>query len=281
MRKRPVSHSAEVPPTALLTATVPASRAPLRAQSGLLLAILVTATCASDGTGPQPDEIVPPAPEALSVLFIGNSLTYTNDLPAMLSALLEDGGHGPVDVRASAFPNYGLQDHWVTSVTRDAIAVGGWDYVALQQGPSATEGRPSLLEYAARFDQEIRNAGGQTALYMVWPSSARAFDFDGVSDSYATAADNVSGVLFAAGEAWRAAWRVDESLLLYGGDGFHPSVLGTYLAALAIYQRITGATERDVPAQIRRGSDVVTIDEALADLLFAAAVEANGLFPDL
>ncbi|MDH3224200.1 MAG: hypothetical protein OEO23_10835, partial [Gemmatimonadota bacterium] len=60
-----------------------------------------------------------------------------------------------------------------------------------------------------------------------------------------TAAANVDGTLFPAGEAWRAAWRVDESLGLYGGDGFHPSVLGSYLAALTIYQRIDGAVDRN------------------------------------
>ncbi len=244
---------------------------------GLIAA--VTATCGNNVSGPDLATFQPPVPEALSLLFVGNSLTYTNDLPAMVAALLEDGGHGPVDVRASAYPNYGLQDHWVTPASRGAIDAGGWDYVVLQQGPSATEGRPSLLEYTALFDAEIRAGGAQTALYMVWPSTARSFDFDGVSDSYATAAASVGGTLFPAGEAWRAAWRVDETLALYGGDGFHPSVLGSYLAALAIYQRIDGAEERNVPPRIRRGTDVIPLDEGLADALFAAAVEANGAFP--
>lgn len=247
----------------------------------LALAALVTATCGSDSVTPDPPDILPPAPEALSILFVGNSLTYTNDLPAMVAALLEDGGHGPVDVRASAYPNYGLQDHWVTPVTRDAIAAGGWDFVALQQGPSATEGRPSLLEYSDLFAGEIRAVGAEIALYMVWPSSVRSFDFDGVSDSYATAASNVDGVLFPAGEAWRAAWSEDSSLPLYGGDGFHPSALGSFLAALTIYQRITEAPVRDVPAQIRRGTDVIPLEDELADALFAAAAAANALFPDL
>lgn len=243
------------------------------------LIAVVTATCGNNGADPALQEFEPPAPEALSLLLVGNSLTYTNDLPAMVASLLQDGGHAPVDVRASAYPNYGLQDHWVTPATRDAIEAGGWDFVVLQQGPSATEGRPSLLEYVALFDAEIRGGGAETALYMVWPSTARSFDFDGVSDSYATAAAAVGGTLFPAGEAWRAAWRVDENLPFYGGDGFHPSVLGSYLAALTIYQRIDGGEERNVPAQIRRGSDVIPLDEGLADALFAAAVEANRAFP--
>ena len=32
-----------------------------------------------------------------------------------------------------------------------------------------------------------------------------------------------------------AAWRQDPGLRLYGSDGFHPTVLGSYLAALVIY----------------------------------------------
>jgi len=76
---------------------------------------------------------------------------------------------------------------------------------------------------------------------MVWPSEARSFDFPGVSSSYADAADLVGGLLFPAGEAWLDAWADDEALGLYGPDRFHPSPLGTYLAALVMYEQLTGA----------------------------------------
>ncbi|MCH8125145.1 hypothetical protein IIC38_04175 [candidate division KSB1 bacterium] len=36
-----------------------------------------------------------------------------------------------------------------------------------------------------------RAVKAQTALYMVWPAASRFFDFDGVSDSYKTAAEGV------------------------------------------------------------------------------------------
>ena len=231
---------------------------------------LLLVTCGSDVTAPPE--------EAVSVLMVGNSLTYWNDMPQMLQALLEAGGHGPALVRSSSFPNYGLQDHWVDDRTRDQLDVGGWDYVVLQQGPSATEGRPSLLEYSERFADVIRQGGATPALYMVWPATARSFDFDGVSESYQMAAARVQGVLFPAGESWRAAWRRDDSLALYGPDGFHPSALGSYLAALTMYQRMTGVRTRDVPAEIRTEQGAIPINEALADLLFDAALEANGMF---
>ena len=213
-----------------------------------------------------------PAAGEVAILFVGNSLTYTNGLPLMLEKLLDEHG-SPTYVESVAFPNYGLPDHWSDGTALGRIASGGWDVVILQQGPSATEGRPYLLDFSESFAERIRATGGRPALYMVWPASSRSFDFDGVSDSYETAAELVDGLLFPAGEAWRAAWRADPELALYGADGFHPSVLGTYLAAVVMYQQLSGNDPRDLPATIPGTSGVV--DSATMDILHQAAVEAN------
>ncbi len=216
-------------------------------------------------------------PDSLRVLFIGNSLTYTNDLPGMLQKLLE---HAEIDavVESIALPDYGLQDHWANPDTVQRIAEGNWDVVALQQGPSATEGRPSLLEYSKMFNDFITQANGRTAMYMVWPWKSRSFDFDGVSESYRMAAEQIDGLLFPAGEAWRAAWRKDPNLGLYGPDDFHPSELGTYLAALVMYEQLAKKDPRQLPAMIPTTSGERPIAENVATLLQDAAVEANKEF---
>jgi len=121
-----------------------------------------------------------------------------------------------------------------------AIRRGGWSVVVLQQGPSALdESRVLLIDYTKRFAAEIERVGARPALYMVWPSRARSFDFERVSASYAAAAKAVGGVLLPAGDAWRKAWRLDAGLALYGPDDFHPSRLGSALAALVIYRRLS------------------------------------------
>ena len=138
----------------------------------------------------------------------------------------------------------------------------------LQQGPSALpESQVLLREYTRRFDEDAKRVGARTGLYMVWPSAARRRDFDGVRASYEAAAKDVGGVLFPVGEAWRAAWRRDETLELYDGDGFHPSRLATYLAALVIYQRLSGRSPIGLPAM------VTTVSRAA--LLQSVAVEVN------
>jgi hypothetical protein len=174
------------------------------------------------------------------VLFIGNSLTYANDLPASVCALARSAGREAI-CESVARPDYGLEEHWNDGEARRVIA-RGWDVVVLQQGPSALpESRRLLIAYARRFDAAIKKAGARTAFYMVWPSRARRGDFASVSQSYRAAAKDVKAELMPAGDAWRAAWAVDAELQLYGPDGFHPSPIGSYLAALVIYEQIFAA----------------------------------------
>jgi len=239
-----------------------------------LLALLLAITsgrCGDSGTGVPPEE-------ALSVLFIGNSLTYTNDLPAILETLLESADVGPLHIRSVAYANFGLEDHWANGTAQATIRLGGWDVVVLQQGPSATEGRPSLLSYSAKYAAIADSIGARTALYMVWPSSNRLFDFDGVSDSYATAARNVGGLLFPAGEAWRAAWARDSTLELYGSDGFHPSITGTYLAALVMFEQLAGRTPVGLSGSFSWSGLHLQFTTEQARLLQEAAAEANAAF---
>ena len=185
-------------------------------------------------------------PDPTRILFIGNSLTYTNDLPSMVCAMARSTGKAAT-CESVAKPDYGLEEHWNDREARRAIA-RGWDLVVLQQGPSSLpESRRILIDYTRRFDAEIKKAGARTALFMVWPSLARRGDFPGVSQSYAAAAKDVNGLLLPAGDAWRAAWAVDSKLPLYGPDGFHPSEMGTYLSALVIYEQIFATAPPALP----------------------------------
>ena len=218
-----------------------------RVAASLLAAIAFALPRPACGQSETPFE--PPGSDGeLRVLFLGNSLTYSNDLPGMLVFLLDDA-EIDATVASLAYPNFGLQDHWEVQDTHEVIAEG-WDVVVLQQGPSATEGRPSLIEFAERFAGPIRAAGGTPALYMVWPAEARSFDFQGVSQAYGAAADHVGGLLFPAGEAWLDAWELDEEIPLYSRDRFHPSPLGSYLAALVMYEQLSGADARELTSGI-------------------------------
>jgi len=188
-----------------------------------------------------------PAPAPTRILFVGNSLTYQNDLPGMVATLARAAGKLVV-CESIARPDYSLEDHWNSGEARTAIAAGRWDVVVLQQGPSALpESRRLLIDYTRRFDAEIKKAGARTALFMVWPSRQRRGDAEGVSQSYRAAAKSVAAVLLPVGDAWRDAWAIDAGLPLYAADNFHPSGAGTYLAALVVYRHLMGVAAPDTP----------------------------------
>jgi hypothetical protein len=185
----------------------------------------------------------------LRVLFIGNSLTAANDLPNIFATLATSGGYERPVTRMIAVGGFSLEDHWNRGDAQKAITEGKWDVVVLQQGPSALiESRQLLIAYARRFADAIRAAGARAALYMVWPSTQRQFDFAGVSNSYSAAARAVNGMLLPAGDAWRKVLREHRDIRLYSEDGLHPTFAGSYLAAVVIYRRLYDAAILDLPA---------------------------------
>ena len=174
----------------------------------------------------------------LRVLFVGNSLTETNDLPAVVASLAEAAGRS-VETGSVVSGGYSLEDHWNASDAPKEILTGDWDVVVLQQGPSALpQSQAHLKLWARRFAALAKRGGARAGLLTVWPESYRRSALGAVIASYRNAAKAAGAELFPAGDAWRRAWACDPSLALYGPDGFHPSRLGTYLAALVVYGRL-------------------------------------------
>jgi hypothetical protein len=221
---------------------MPKPRAPMRAPLAVVLLVSLCG-CANSSTP------LTPQAQAYQVLFIGNSLTYTNDLPATVGQLASSAGDS-IEVESVALPNLALIDH--VNGQSDAVEVirgQRWDYVVLQQGPSSLPvSRDTLILATKLLDPDIRASGGRTAELMVWPARENFAGFDQVRVSYQDAALAVNGLFLPGGEAWRTAWAADPSLQLYSGDGYHPSQLGSLLAALVVYEGITGRDAQTLPA---------------------------------
>ena len=193
-------------------------------------------------TGPEEARTPTLGDADLRVVFVGNSLTFVNDVPALVQALAEADGRSMAHLSLVA-GNFSLEDHWYAGapgILRELAA----DVVVLQQGPSSLpENRAHLIRWSQRFADVIREAGGEPALYMVWPSADRMSAFPEVWTSYRLAADSAGGAFVPAGQTWVEAWALDGTLPFYGDDGFHQSYLGALAAAETLY-----AVLFDVPA---------------------------------
>ena len=237
----------------------------LQAFHRLLVAILVLASAlparASAADAPR------------RLLFVGNSLTYTTDIPGRVANLAKAMGK-QVTVESVAFPSFSLEDHWNDGRALEAIRKG-WDVVVLQQGTSAhDEGRDQLVAYAKRFADPIRKAGAKPALYMVWPLADRPKDFNGTILAYRAAAEAVGGILIPAGEAWLRALSRQPRLKLYS-DAIHPSSFGSDLATLAIYLSLfpAGPTEF-TEAYVAKIASVLEIPDDRRDFFFDVVTRA-------
>jgi hypothetical protein len=210
----------------------------------LALAVSVAAFCCGGS--------VSAANTPLRVLFVGNSLTAANNLPALVHALAAVSAGPEIETAAIAPGGYALEDHWADGDAQRALESGDWDVVVMQQGPSSLpDSRTNLVEWSKKWADDARVHGVRPAILTVWPEQYRAsYAFADVIRSYRAAALESGSLLLPAGAAWRLALQKTPRLRLYGPDGFHPSPLGSYLAALVVYGGLTGHMPTALPAAL-------------------------------
>jgi hypothetical protein len=220
---------------------------------------------ACGGGGAAPAASGAPSGQGPAVLFIGNSLTSANGLPERSRRIAAAAG---LEIQTSAVTMDGasLLDHWEAGRARDAIRSRPWSAVVLQQGPSTLPAsREELTRLAGQFGEEIRRAGARPALLMVWPLPGQTPE--AVSASYRAAAQATGALLIPAGDAWVRARAADPQVELTGPDGFHPSPLGTELAAATVVCSLYPAV-RPVP--------VLPLPPGQRDVVTGAACEPGG-----
>jgi hypothetical protein len=242
---------------------------------GLTFGVMLVSTLACQNVAaPRPTS-------GLRVLFVGNSLTEANDLPGTVESIARSAG---VSVAVSSATGGGLAliDHLNGATNAEQqIKRGGWTTIVLQQGPTTTGlCRDSLVLWSQMFARLADGVHADVALFMTWPAlGVSPGGFDEVRLSYQQAAYATQGIFLPAGEAWRSAMRLDASIAPFGPDNFHPSPIGTYLAALTIFERLAGVDVRTLAPTAFVGPLPLPLPEATVRLLQNAAHDANTRYP--
>jgi hypothetical protein len=176
--------------------------------------------------------------KSVNILFVGNSLTYSNNLPLLVEALAKKNGH-KIKTEMLAFPNYALEDHWNDGRLQTLISSNQFSHVVVQQGPSSqTDGKEMLLSYGAKIKSLCEKHQAKLAFYMVWPSKANYNTYDGVIANYLLAAEQTNSLVCPVGKAWKEHFDSTNNFSYYGPDNFHPSPEGSQVAAQIIYDVI-------------------------------------------
>ena len=193
-----------------------------------------------------------------SVLFIGNSYTYVNNLPQLVEQLAL--ANGDTLIYDSYAPGgYTFNNHFYDPNCKIKIYSKHWDFVVLQaqsQEPSFSPAQVNAqtLPYAIKLDSLIKDnyTCSKTVFYETWgrkfgdasncPAYPPVCTYTGMQNrlkqSYTLFANLTSGIVAPAGEAFRASVTQSPSLELYQSDQSHPSLEGSYLIASVFYETL-------------------------------------------
>jgi hypothetical protein len=224
------------------------------------------------------------------VLFIGNSYTYVNDLPALLSNAAQSTGDSVI-YDSNCIGGYTFQLHSTNATTLQKIAQGNFDFVVLQeqsQLPSfpISQVQSSVYPYAKTLDSliNVANPCTETVFYMTWgrkngdasncPNWPPICTYSGMDSllrmRYENMANTNSAIVSPVGAVWRYIRNNFSAIELYSADESHPSLAGSYAAACTFYSivfrkdptAITFASTLDSTdaANIRNAAKLVAYD---------------------
>jgi hypothetical protein len=112
--------------------------------------------------------------DSLSVLFIGNSYTYVNDLPTLFLNVTQSlGDNATIDSKSNG--GYTFQNHLTDPLTHTKIGSQAWDYVVIQgqsQEPSFPYDQVNIntLPPAVQLADSVyaNNYCSQVMYFMTW-----------------------------------------------------------------------------------------------------------------
>ena len=224
------------------------------------------------------------------VLFLGNSYTYVNNLPAILESLARNTGDSLFHDQNTP-GGYTLSGHSTNPTSIALIKQGSWDYVVLQeqsQKPSwpMSQVITEVFPYAKILSNTIvqHNSCGKPLFFMTWgrkngdagncaswPPVCTYAGMDSLLNlRYRMMADSNDAYVSPVGAVWHYIRDNHPSIELYSGDGSHPSPNGSYAAACTFYSLVfqkdpslitdNNGLDPIVAANIRAASKIVAFD---------------------
>ena len=195
-----------------------------------------------------------PATAQERVLFVGNSLTFSNDMPTLFEQIATEKGHR-VEVRSHTVGGAGLAQMLPSEEVARLVGDGRWDKVVLQPGTGESAGQSlstaATARVISRFVETLHATSPDAKVYLYEigygiPPGTGNGDYDYYLMAQGIILDSVRniarlvGVPFApAGECFREHYATHHDLMLHPVyNDIHPNLAGSYLVACAIFETL-------------------------------------------
>lgn len=191
------------------------------------------------------------ASDTTKVLFIGNSITYFNEMPVMFQEIANNQGKN-IKTTMYAPGGTGFVNHVADANVFDLFRNNDWDVVVLQPGSGESAGASYPVDTTIKRGRilldsiYLYNPCAKVYLYQIpygVPSAdtwATYFSVQAtIRDSVLKMTDSLQLQMIPAGECARAYYSVNPNLLLHNSyNDIHPSAFGSFLTASAFYTAI-------------------------------------------
>ena len=173
------------------------------------------------------------------ILFIGNSHTYYNDLPATVARLYVLSGKEKPSVTMLTCGGKDLEWHLNQPQTAFNIRYGDYNKIIIQDRAHPFAGTQAFFERIEALKTLIEPTGAEICLYMTWPHLAQDYPTQNeISPAHHAAAQKFGMRLAPCGDAWAISRAENTEIEVYHTDWKHPSPYGSYLNACLIYRAL-------------------------------------------
>lgn len=173
----------------------------------------------------------------LRILFIGNSHTYFNDMPAMIADIAKENGF-ECDVAMLAHGGWYLAQHVQEPDVKFNIIYGHYDYVVLQEHAHPFGPEEKLYEAVRSLNKWIREAGSVPVIYSTWAKKDEEPQQERMNAAHERIAEEIGGILAPVGQSWWTFKKSRPDVEMYYEDGAHASKSGSEYAAGIIWESI-------------------------------------------
>lgn len=185
------------------------------------------------------------------VLFVGNSMTFSNNMPDLFKNIAESKGK-TVNITSHTVGGTGFVDHVNNSSLYQTIRSRVYDYVVLQPGTGESAGVTHPVSVTAERGKKIRDSirkyspCSKIFLYEIPYGVPSANDYATyftyqqiIKDSITKMSNLMHAEMIPAGESARAHYTVSPDLSLHPTyNDVHPNLNGSYMVAASVYSAI-------------------------------------------
>lgn len=169
----------------------------------------------------------------LRILFIGNSHTYFNDMPAMVAEKARKAGFD-CEVTMIAHGGWYLEQHVQEPDVRFNILYGHYDYVVLQEFSHPFGPEEKFFGAVRTLNQWIREAKSKPVIYMTWARKEEQEVQPRMTAANKQIAEEIGALLAPVGENWWAYREAHPETEMYYEDGA-PCISGRFCLCCRLY----------------------------------------------